>query len=111
MTTKKFQIDQEETEEAYLLFVSGELDLSVTAQLNAALDPIVSCPDKILILDLKNLKYIDSTGIGIIISVLKIRVAIQAKFIVREIPPAIKRLFDLTGISGFLTEAAERGTS
>lgn len=107
MRVEQFQIDQEETKDAYVLYVSGDLDLSVVPQLRSALEPVVNQSDKGLILNLKNLKYIDSTGIGIIVSVLKIRDGLKATFIVQDIPPNIKRLFDLTGISGYLTEGTE----
>jgi anti-sigma B factor antagonist len=83
------------------------LDLSAAARFRTALEPIVNEADKTLILNLKNLKYIDSTGLGIIISVLKVRDALKAKFYVREIPVSIKRLLDLTGVSGFLKEGVE----
>lgn len=104
MSISSFHIDQKETVEANLFYVSGDLDLSVAPQMRTSLESVVNRSDKPLILDLKNLKYIDSTGIGIIISVLKIRDELNAPFYVREIPPTIKRLFDLTGISGFLQE-------
>jgi anti-sigma B factor antagonist len=107
MNIDKFQINQQETEGEYRLYLSGELDLSVASQLRSALEPIVNQIDKTLILNLKDLKYIDSTGMGIIISVLKIRDELNAAFIVREIPKSIKRLFDLTGISDFLKEGIE----
>jgi anti-sigma B factor antagonist len=104
MNKEKFLIDQHETNEEYIVYLSGELDLSVAPQLRAALESIVNQVDKALVLNLKELKYIDSTGIGIIISVLKIRDELNASFTVREIPASIKRLFDLTGISEFLNE-------
>ncbi|MFX3634373.1 MAG: STAS domain-containing protein [Candidatus Pristimantibacillus sp.] len=107
MRVEQFQIEQEETKDSYILNVSGELDLSVVPQLRSVLEPVVNQADKGLILNLKNLTYIDSTGIGIIVSVLKIRDGLQAPFIVQEIPPSIKRLFDLTGISGYLKEGTE----
>jgi len=107
MNIEKFVIDQQENDEEYVFYLTGELDLSVAPQLRSALEAIVNQVEKPLILNLKGLKYIDSTGIGIIISVLKIRDELNAGFTVREIPPSIKRLFDLTGISGYLKEPNE----
>jgi len=107
MRIEPFHIEQEETEDAYILYVNGELDLSVVPQFRSVLEPVVNQSDMGLILNLKHLTYIDSTGIGIIVSVLKIRDGLKAPFIVQEIPPSIKRLFDLTGISGYLTEGTE----
>ncbi|NIK80215.1 anti-sigma B factor antagonist [Paenibacillus castaneae] len=107
MKAEQFQIEHEETNSQHILHIIGELDLSVVPQLRSALEPVINRTDKTLVLNLKNLKYIDSTGIGIIVSVLKLRDELKAPFYVREIPPAIKRLFDLTGISRYLTEGTE----
>lgn len=104
VNTEKFVIAQQENGEEYVFHLSGELDLSVAPQLRSALESIVNQVDKTLIINLKGLKYIDSTGIGIIISVLKIRDGLNSPFYVCEIPESIKRLFDLTGISEFLKE-------
>lgn len=107
MNIEKFVIDQQENDKEYVVYLNGELDLSVAPQLRSALESVVNQVEKTLILNLKGLKYIDSTGIGIIISVLKIRDELNAPFTVREIPSSIKRLFDLTGISEFLKETKE----
>ncbi|CAM4411932.1 anti-sigma B factor antagonist [Paenibacillus endophyticus] len=107
MKAEQFQVVQEETLDQFILHVSGELDLSMVPQLRMALEPVMNRTDKALILNLKQLKYIDSTGIGIIVSVLKLRDELKAPFFVREIPPSVKRLFDLTGISRYLIEGTE----
>ncbi len=107
MSSNKFQVHKQETDKDNILHLSGELDLSVAPQFHLALEPVVKQKEKTLVLNLKGLKYIDSTGIGIIISVLKIRHELQTPFIVREIPPTIKRLFDLTGVTEFLYEGTE----
>lgn len=107
MKAEQFQIFQEETSRETILHISGELDLAVVPQLRNALEPVMNRTDKALVLQLKHLKYIDSTGIGIIVSVLKLRDEIKAPFYVREVPPAIRRLFDMTGISRYLTEGTE----
>jgi anti-sigma B factor antagonist len=102
MKNDRFVVDQQETDEEYVFHLTGELELSVAPQFRSALESIVGQTEKPLIFNLKGLTYIDSTGIGIIISVLKLRDELNAPFIVREIPDSIKRLFDLTGISKFL---------
>lgn len=104
MTLQKFRIDQEQTKEANIVHISGDLDLSAATELRSVLETVVNQSDKALILDFGQLNYIDSTGIGIVISVVKIRDEIQGAFQVRHIPSAIMKLFDLTGISGFLIE-------
>jgi anti-sigma B factor antagonist len=100
----KFRIELQQTEEANLMTISGELDLFEAKALRAALEPVVNDADRTLILDLGQLTYIDSTGIGIFVSVVKIRDENNGPFQVRHIPSGIKKLFDLTGITGFLIE-------
>jgi anti-sigma B factor antagonist len=82
--------------------LSGELDLSVASDLADELQPVIRQNELGLVMDMKDLQYIDSTGIGIIVSILKTRTAQGAAFSVRNVPPNIKRLFDLTGISRHL---------
>ncbi|MBD2868026.1 STAS domain-containing protein [Paenibacillus arenilitoris] len=103
MRAEPFQIVAEETTEAVILDVSGDFDLAVVPQMRSALEPVMHRTDKALILQLGGLTYIDSTGIGVIVSVLKLRDELKAPFYVRDIPPAIMRLFELTGISGYLS--------
>ncbi|MCM3626933.1 STAS domain-containing protein [Paenibacillus glycanilyticus] len=108
MKSQQFQIDQKETSDSYVISLGGELDLSVVTQLRSALEPVMERADLNLVLNLRELTYIDSTGIGIIVSILKYRDGINAPFAVKEIPPSIQRLFDLTGISGYLAEGTDK---
>lgn len=109
MGYSSFQISRQDNEKVYIFRLSGELDLSVADQLRIELEPVVNKPDKMLVFDLEHLKYIDSTGIGIIVSVLKIREELKAKFFVRNIPAGIRRLLDLTGVSNYLSEGLDEG--
>lgn len=72
------------------------------SELRCVLDPLVADTGRGLVLNLRQLQYIDSTGIGVIVSVLKARDVLKASFTVQEIPLKIRRLFDLTGITSFL---------
>jgi len=109
MRVEPFRIVHEENEKHTILHLIGELDLSVIPQLQGALKPVLNRTDKALVLNLNGLTYIDSTGIGIIVSVLKVRDQMKAPFFIREIPSSVQRLFDLTGISRYLTEGTEAG--
>ncbi|WP_223067780.1 STAS domain-containing protein [Paenibacillus caui] len=83
------------------VFLNGELDLSVAPDFRQVMEPLVENGDLDLILNLKDLKYIDSTGIGILLSILKVRHGMNAQFYVREVPAQIQKLFDMTGIAKF----------
>lgn len=106
MKMDPFRMEQHESDGQYRLKLSGELDLAVVPQLQAAVEPVLRRTDMELILDLEDLTYIDSTGIGIIVSILKTRDSVKAPFYVRNIPPSVRRLFDMTGLTGYLKEEA-----
>jgi len=100
--TDKLFLRTENKEGKCTVYVGGELDLESAAQMRAAMTPLVELSDRELIINLRDLRYVDSTGIGIIVSVLKARHANNAPFAVEAIPPNIRKLFDMTGITNFL---------
>lgn len=98
----KFQVRTEETEQKIRIVAEGELDLSTAPQLTEAISQSVGRTDKLLEVDISGLQYIDSTGLGVMISMLKERDRLDAGVFISHIPPKIKRLFDITGVSRFL---------
>ncbi|USB35134.1 STAS domain-containing protein [Paenibacillus sp. YPG26] len=83
------------------VYLKGELDLSVAPDFRQVMEPLVGDGEVDLVINLKDLKYIDSTGIGILLSILKARHGMSAQFLVREVPAQIQKLFDMTGIAKF----------
>ncbi|WP_244163117.1 STAS domain-containing protein [Paenibacillus pectinilyticus] len=93
------------------IYLSGELDLSAAPSLAAVLDTVVRKKDEAFILDLKELKYIDSTGIGLIVSAIKVRAAMNASFQIDHIPTKVRRLFEITGVSSYLDDKGSLQTN
>jgi anti-sigma B factor antagonist len=106
MKVEPFNVRAEERNGEFTMYLEGELDLAAVPQLQCVLDNVLKREDVALVLNLRNLTYIDSTGIGVIVSILKTRDQLDAPFYVQEIPAKVQRLFDLTGISGYLKEGA-----
>jgi len=104
MTTnknEKFNVVTQMDEQSCTVFVSGEMDLSVAPDFRLVMEPLVGNAQQDLIVNMKDLKYIDSTGIGILLSVLKARHGMNASFAVEEVPSNIQKLFEMTGIAKF----------
>ncbi|WP_426449777.1 STAS domain-containing protein [Paenibacillus sp. S-38] len=101
MTGEKFEVRTESGPGGSILYLAGELDLGTAEQLRAAAEALALSPQPLKI-NLRDLAYIDSTGIGIFVSILKSRQSVQSNLIVAEVPAKIKRLFDMTGLSRFL---------
>jgi anti-sigma B factor antagonist len=97
----KFNAKTEFRNGACTIYLSGELDLSVAPDFRLVMEPLVGESGQDLIINMKDLKYIDSTGIGILLSILKARNGMEARFIVEEVPVRIQKLFDMTGIAKF----------
>lgn len=86
------------------VFLEGDFDLSAASEFRALVEPWIHRTDRVLVLNLRKSKYIDSSGIGLIVSVLKSRNEVGAEFVVEEIPSKIKRLLDMTGVTPYLTQ-------
>ena len=110
MERESFELYVEETTDSSIVYIQGELDLAVAGQFRSAIEPLIPS-DKSVVINLRNLTYIDSTGMGIIIFILKARKEEGKPFIIEDTPPKIKRLFDLTGISKFLPEQDKSNAS
>lgn len=99
---KKFYVTKEITTGAVTAHLHGELDLSAAPEFRTDLEPFIGHKETDLILDLSELSYIDSTGIGVFILILKQRNAIDGVFRLVGVPRKIKKLFDITGITQHL---------
>ncbi|WP_256761205.1 STAS domain-containing protein [Cohnella sp. WQ 127256] len=105
MPNNKFTLRTENREGQTVVFLSGEFDLEVATQMRTTMEPLIELTDRRLTLNLHDLKYIDSTGIGILISIVKARHARSASFDVEHVPTHILKLFDMTGVTPFLAKA------
>jgi anti-sigma B factor antagonist len=99
----KFHTHTIMTDERMTVFLEGEFDLSAASEFRSVVEPWLDRTDQVLVLNLKKLKYIDSSGIGFIVSVLKSRNEAGAEFAVEDIPDKIKRILDMTGVTPYLT--------
>lgn len=103
---KSFRTIKQHSGTAITFLFIGEFDLSRACELQSELDTYLYEKERTLIFDFKDLRYIDSTGIGILITVIKARAEINAGFEIRNTPAHISRLFDIAGISRFLKHDA-----
>lgn len=102
MPMEKLSLRTEHTEDRTIVHIGGEFDLEAASRMRAALNSLIEQADRRITLDIQQLKYIDSTGIGILISLAKALHARNVSFDVVHIPSHIRKLFDMTGITPFL---------
>ena len=78
--------------------LAGELDVSTADELKKSLHKLVDEKNIDIKLNLENLDYIDSTGLGVMIGILK-RLKIENKEVYIEKPKNnVRKIFNITGL-------------
>ncbi|MCM2677034.1 STAS domain-containing protein [Alkalicoccobacillus plakortidis] len=88
----------EELENQKNVFLSGEIDTYTAPKLREALIPLTEQNGGELIVDLSEVQYIDSTGLGIFVGVLKASDTNGSTLTLIGMSERIKRLFVITGL-------------
>ena len=84
---------------AAVISVSGELDLATGPELEQALDGVSGSPAELLVIDLRQLEFMDSTGLSIIVKAHQ-RLAGEGRELgLVKGPAQVQRLLDLTGVA------------
>ena len=86
------------TNNSWEVSLGGELDVSTADELKKELHKLVDEKNIDMRLNLENLDYIDSTGLGVIIGILK-RLKIENKEVYIEKPKNnVRKIFNITGL-------------
>ena len=87
----------EQQEDKYLVILDGELDTAAATEVENTLRPLYSSDWKDVIIDCAGLEYIASSGLRILISILKGAKASGSKVVLKNMNDDIKSVFKLTG--------------
>lgn len=82
----------------HVLKLSGELDVATAPDLQAAVVRIGASRTRIVTLDLRDLAFMDSSGLAAIIAASKLCRNLACEFRLIPGPPAVQRVFELTGV-------------
>lgn len=86
-------------ETAYQVVLGGDIDAFTAPKVKETLMSLVSRPEISRIsVDLEAVQYMDSTGIGIFIGVMKACIQKDCAFEVHKLSPRVERLFRITGL-------------
>ncbi|WP_280771297.1 STAS domain-containing protein [Salipaludibacillus daqingensis] len=92
-------INVTETDKGHVAFISGEVDVYTASKLKETLNPLAEKPNSDLVVDLSDVNYIDSTGLGIFIGVLKSTEKTNSTLKLKGLNERVKRLFEITGLN------------
>ena len=87
----------EEMEDKFLVTLEGELDTAAAAEVDRTLQPLYNTNGKDVFIECANLEYIASSGLRILISLLKGARAGGSKVVLRNLNEDIQSVFKLTG--------------
>ncbi len=87
----------EQQEGKYLVTLVGELDTAAAAEVEQTLQPLYTASGKDVVIDCAGLDYIASSGLRILISILKAAKAGGSKVVLKDMNDDIKTVFRLTG--------------
>jgi anti-sigma B factor antagonist len=87
----------EQSEDKFLVTLEGELDTAAAAEVEQTLQPLYTTNGKEVIIDCTKLEYIASSGLRILISILKGSKAGGSKVVLKNLNDDIKDVFKLTG--------------
>jgi anti-anti-sigma factor len=98
-----FSVEVQDGDEAVVIGVSGELDLASSPELERELER-GSAPDaELLIIDLRKLEFMDSTGLSVLVRAHQKVTQSGKRFAVVKGPQQVQRLLSLTGVADRLT--------
>jgi anti-sigma B factor antagonist len=95
-------IDVKETESKLAVKVIGEIDAYTAPQLREKLFPMSEKEGVKMVVDLSEVNYMDSTGLGVFVGVFKNVRAHDGEFKIVGLSERLQRLFEITGLADII---------
>lgn len=92
------QINIEEEADRTVVFLTGEIDIYTAPKLKEKLVSLVEEANSVTEVDMEQVNYMDSTGIGVFINALKSSKQAESKMSLIHLQERILRLFSITGL-------------
>ncbi|MDM8102649.1 STAS domain-containing protein [Oceanobacillus oncorhynchi] len=103
-------VNVQEDSNVKVLEVSGEIDAYTAPELKETLMPLMRESGNEIEVDLENVQYMDSTGLGVFVSALKASKESGSHYTLKNVQNRVFRIFEITGLSEIIEiKAAIRG--
>ncbi|MDN3018036.1 anti-sigma factor antagonist [Paenibacillus sp. BSR1-1] len=93
------KIEKQQSEKGILVQVAGEIDAFTAPKLREELLPLAEGSNKSIIVNLKDVSYLDSTGLGVFVGLFKQLKKSGGELQLTDLSDRLKRLFEITGLS------------
>jgi anti-sigma B factor antagonist len=97
-TESEFSVTVTKGSPASTVRINGEVDIHTCPKLTNQLNTLISEGHHVLILNLENVHYIDSTGLGTIAHAARNIEPNNGKMLLVSTKPQIKKLFEMSGL-------------
>jgi anti-anti-sigma factor len=94
-----FRLDVRNEDSGTVIGIAGELDLASSPALEQSLERVFASGAPIVILDLRELDFMDSTGLSVLIRAQQTAEDAERKLCLVKGPPQVQRLLSLTGVA------------
>jgi anti-sigma B factor antagonist len=83
---------------ASIVDVEGEIDVLTSPRLKTALAGIVDAGSSTIVINLQRVQYMDSTGLGVIVSAMKRIREKDGTIVLTGLGPHLTKIFEITGL-------------
>lgn len=87
----------QETDERFIAKLSGELDTAAAQETEKALQPLLNSDGKEIVLDCTELEYISSSGLRVLLGLLKHAQTIGSRVVLKNVNEVIRDVLDISG--------------
>ena len=95
------EISQREADKVVILDIQGEIDLYNAPEIKDTMQKLIKAQKYSIIINLEKVSYIDSSGIGALISSLSNLKKYQGSLKIINVYASVKKVFELTKLTSF----------
>jgi anti-sigma B factor antagonist len=93
---RSFSIETGSLGQASLVSLNGDLDLSTAKRAEQAIEEAEQASPPMLVIDLRGLSFMDSTGLRVVVSADKRATKANRRLVIIQGPAAVRRVFEIT---------------
>ncbi len=97
----KISLREDKNRKIKIVDIEGEVDVYTSMELKKDLNNLIDAGEKRLIINLEKVVYMDSSGLGILVAVLKRIRSEKGNMKLIKLTPGIKKIFELTRLTKF----------
>lgn len=97
----KIIVKEEKTKKIKIVEIEGEVDVYTSMELKKELNNLIDNGEKRIVVNLEKVVYMDSSGLGILVAILKRIRSEKGNMKLIKLTPGIKKIFELTRLTKF----------